>query len=461
MQKIRKDRLNAALKYIDSWLELNYRDSRLPGFVVAIQHEDALVFNQAYGYADQVNQIAMQPGHVFRIASHSKTFTSTAIFQLCEAGKLRLDDKISTHLKWFVSKSDPEVANLTIRHFLNQSSGLTRDGVDAGFWELKRDFMDRAELQEFAQNAKLHILKANQHFKYSNVAFSYLGLVIEAVSGLTYHEYVKRNIIDRLGLKDTYPDLTEEAEQKLAVGHTPILFNCDRKLVKHVSTNGMAAATGFCSTASDLCRYFSAHCFKNNVLLSDMSKREMQHGSWGTNRAAESYGLGLVTYRLKGSTFHGHGGGFPGFITNTRFEPEQRLVVSVLTNAWDGNASLIAERILSLIDYFNTHAGRAKNAAAYAGRFYAFWNQMDVVNVNGKLLSLNPREWADFDGDEVDELTVVDKNTLQIEKRDSYASTGEEIIYRFDADGKVKSIVAAGTEMLPEEDFLKKIQASA
>ena len=335
----------------------------------------------------------MQPSHVFRIASHSKTFTATAIFQLYEAGKLRLDDKISTYLEWFASKKDREVASITIRHFLNHASGLIRDGVDSSFWLLERDFPDQAELREFAQNARLHILKTNQHFKYSNYAYSYLGQVIEAVSGLPYQEYITRHIIAKLGLKDTYPELTEEAEHKLARGHTPILFNYERKLVKHVSTRGMSAATGFCSTASDLCRYFSAHCFKNSVLLSDTSKREMQHGYWASQRSSESYGLGMAVYRQKKNTFYGHGGGFPGFITNTRFEPEQRLVVSVLTNAWDGPASLIAERILSLIDTFNTAEGKAKNAAAYEGRFFAAWDLLEVVNVNGKLISSNPREW--------------------------------------------------------------------
>ena len=164
MQKIRKDRLKAAVKYIAGWLDVNYRDSRLPGFVVAIQHGDELVFNQAYGYADQVNKVAMQPEHVFRIASHSKTFTATAIFQLYEAGKLRLDDKISTYLEWFASKKDREVASITIRHFLNHASGLIRDRVNSSFWQLERNFPDQAELREFAQNARLHILKTNQHF---------------------------------------------------------------------------------------------------------------------------------------------------------------------------------------------------------------------------------------------------------------------------------------------------------
>jgi len=458
MQKIKNDRLKLAIKYIDGWLDFNYRDSRLPGLVVAVQHGDNLILNKAHGYADMVNKIKLKPSHAFRIASHSKTFTATAIFQLHEAGKLRLDDKISTHLEWFKSDKDKEVENITIRHFLNHTSGLIRDGVDSNYWQLDRDFPSAEELKEFVKNSKLHTLKANENFKYSNFAYSYLGQVIEAVSGMTYAEYVSKNIIEKLGLTDTYPELSAEAEEKLAKGHTPILFNSERTLVSHVDTQGMIAATGFCSTASDLCKYFSAHCLGNTSLLSDMSKREMQHGYWSAERNEESYGLGMEVYHHNKNTLYGHGGGFPGFITNTRFEPEQKLVISVMTNAWDGPASLIAKRIVNIIDYFNTNEGKAKNADKYEGRFFAPWDLMDVINVNGKLISSGPRYWSDFEGENSEELTVVDDKTLSLEKKDSYGSPGEEIIYTFDSAGKVKSIVAAGTEMLLEADYLKKIE---
>lgn len=457
MQKIKGDRIKAAVKYLDGWLDFNYRDSRLPGFVVAIQQGNELLLNKAYGFSDLVNKVPMKPENVFRIASHSKTFTATAIFQLYEAGKLRLDDKISAHLPWFVSEKDDEVANITIRHFLNHSSGLIRDGVDSNYWHLDRDFPTEAELKAFAKNAKLHTLKTNENFKYSNYAYSYLGQVIEAVSGQTYSDYVTTNIIDKLKLENTYPELSPEVEGKLAIGHTPILFNSERKHVAQVNTQGMAAATGFCSTASDLCKYFLAHCYGNTTLLSDTSKREMQHGYWPSERREESYGLGMAVYHHNKNTLYGHGGGFPGFITNTRFEPEQKLVVSVLTNAWDGPASIIAQRIVNIIDYFNTNEGKAKDASKFEGRFFAPWDLMDIINVNGKLMSLGPRYWGDFEGQNAEELTVINEDVLQIEKKNSYSSPGEEIVYTFDASGKPRSVVAAGITMLLEDDYFKKV----
>ena len=459
MRKIKQDKLKAAVKYLEGWLDFNYRDSRLPGLSVAIQHGDDLVLDKSYGYADMVNQTKLAPGHVFRIASHSKTFTATSIFQLYEAGKLRLDDKVSSHLEWFTSDKDDEVANITIRHLLNHTSGLIRDGLDANYWHLDRQFPSQEELQDFVKNSKLHTIKTNENFKYSNYAYSYLGMVIEAVSGMTYEEYVTKNIIEKLGLTNTYPELSQEAEKKLAKGHTPILFNSKRKLVSHVDTKGMTAATGFCSTASDLCRYFAAHCHGNSTLISDMSKREMQHGYWSAERNEESYGLGVAVYHHNKNTLYGHGGGFPGFITNTRFEPEQKLVVSVLTNAWDGSASLIAKRIVNIIDYFNTNEGKVKNAQKYEGRFFVQWDTMDVVNVNGKLVSSAPRFWGDFEDENSEPLELVDEKTLKLEKKNSYGSPGEEVVYSFDSSGEVKAVTFAGAKMLIEHDYLKKIES--
>ena len=460
MQKIKKDRLKLAAKYIDSWLNVNYRDSRLPGIVAAIQHDGELVLNRAYGYADAVNKVKLTPDHVFRIASHSKTFTATAIFQLYEAGKLRLDDTISSHLGWFTSRGDEDVAKITIRHFLNHTSGLISNGLDTGYWRLERSFPSQAELKDFAKSSKMHVLKTGEHFKYSNYAYAYLGMIIEAVSGMTYEDYVTENIIDRLGLADTYPELSAAAEKKLAKGHTSILFNSERELVDHADTMGMSAATGFCSTASDLCKYFAAHCYGDDSLISDMSKREMQHGYWPAGSAKESYGLGMgVHHHSSENTLAGHSGGFPGFVTDSLFEPEQELIVSALTNAWDGPAGFVVGQIINIIDYFNTHEGKIENAQKYEGRFCTSQDLTDIVSVNGKLIISNPRFWGDFENAQA--LEFVDKNTLRIEKRDSYNPSGEEVIYDFDPSGRIKSIVAAGTKMLPEADYLKSSEPGA
>lgn len=80
------------LKFIDSWLMLRSRWARWPGFTVAIAKDGEVVFNKAYGLADIENNEKLTTGRLFHVASQSKTFTATAVMQLQERGKLRIDD---------------------------------------------------------------------------------------------------------------------------------------------------------------------------------------------------------------------------------------------------------------------------------------------------------------------------------------------------------------------------------
>ncbi|MDR2063811.1 MAG: beta-lactamase family protein [Candidatus Nomurabacteria bacterium] len=447
---LNSENLQSAVDYIDSWLELNFNNSRIPALQVAIQHGDKLVYSRPFGYADLKNKTKLSKSHVFRIASHSKTFTSTAIMQLVENGKLGLDDKVSQHIDWFKSTKDERVSQITVRQLLNHTAGIIRDGTDASFWDTLRPFPDEAELQKLISTGKL-IYDADVQFKYSNLAFSYLGFVIEAASGMKYREYMTKNIVERLGLLSTGPDLDDRALAKLANGYGMQLFNQNRRRFDHADTQAMSAATGFYSNAEDLCKYFAAHFLGNPTLISDISKRQMQHGYWESHHENERYGLGLVNYLKRGWSVFGHGGGFPGFSTSTRFDAKKKLAVSVLTNAHDAPAKYICGGLINIIDTFWKNAGHNKSKTAthskFAGRFYSLWGPNDIVAVGEKLFAVEPLYWTEFES--ASELFVVDEKTLKIGDSLNYGSSGETIKFNFDNDGKADSIVYAGRPMLP------------
>ena len=121
----------------------------------------------------------------------------------------------------------------------------------------------------------------------------------------------------------------------------------------------MAAATGFSSTASDLVRWGAAHFHGDERVLSDDSKRLMQRTEWVVGDASGEYGLGLAVADVGGRRVLGHGGGFPGFITRTWFDPVDRLAVSVLTNAIDGPAMTLANVGIRLVDLAAQGSGDA------------------------------------------------------------------------------------------------------
>ena len=126
----------------------------------------------------------------------------------------------------------------------------------------------------------------------------------------------------------------------------------------------MASATGFSSTATDLVRYAAAHFHGDDRLLSDDAQRQMQRTEWAVEGTTTSYGLGLSIAEIGDRRVLGHGGGFPGFITRTWFDPVDRLAVAVLTNAIDGPALTLANAAVRLVDLANRPPpGRPRRSA--------------------------------------------------------------------------------------------------
>ena len=159
------DWLDAAVRYAESWLDYQMRATELPGRVLAVAGNGALVRERAFGVADLETGEALTPRHRFHVASHSKTFTAARIFRLHEAGKLHLDDPAGRH----VDGLDAATSQTTIAQLLSHSSGMVRDGVDASFWQQRRAFLDEAELR--AELARPPVIDPNTRFKYSNVGF--------------------------------------------------------------------------------------------------------------------------------------------------------------------------------------------------------------------------------------------------------------------------------------------------
>jgi CubicO group peptidase (beta-lactamase class C family) len=91
----------AALHVLDAWVAAAVASREVPGLAIAIVHDQDVIWAKGYGFADVERKVAVTPATLFRIASVSKTFTATAIMQLRDAGKLKLDEPLTTYLPWF------------------------------------------------------------------------------------------------------------------------------------------------------------------------------------------------------------------------------------------------------------------------------------------------------------------------------------------------------------------------
>lgn len=438
----------AACAYADSWLSFRAVHDRVPGIQAAVLLGDEVLLSSAHGVADVGAGTALTAAHRFRIASHSKTFTATAVMQLATSGALRLDDPVG---HWVGELDRHPVGAVTLRELLAHGGGVIRDGWDGDHWQLVRPFPDAATLRAIAAD-DAQVLARNERFKYSNVGYALLGAVIEAVTGTSYADHVTATLLGPLGLDATSPEIDLADTSDHATGYTALAYAPRRIPFDHIATGAMAAATGFSSTATDMVRWAAAHFSGDERILSDDAKRQMQRTEWTVIGSAGEYGLGFGIGKLGERRVLGHGGGFPGFATRTWFDPVDRLAVSVLTNVVDGPALALANGIVKLIDLAAGSGALPCDLAAYTGRFAGPWGVTDIAALGSSLYALDPT--LDDPVETAQRLEVVDDDTLRIAEAPGYGSPGERYVFSRDGDGRIRSVRGgSGTTALPLESF--------
>ena len=451
--------LNDSIHFIKSWLELRYQQEEIPGFVVAISYEGKLLMNQAFGFANLEENIKLTSDNIFRIASHSKTFTSTALMQLQEKGELRIDDYIVDYLPWLSEHKDKRWQKVTIRQLMSHGAGVIRDGLDSDYWQLDKSFPNKEVLKNELLRSDL-IIDNNTKLKYSNFGYSLLGMLVEKITGKSYNNYVDANIVTVLGLKSTGPEYKSIIKDNLAIGYSRRNVEKNRLPIANVDTKSMSSATGFYSTAKDLCTYFDAHFVGSGKLLDDESKKEMQKVQWHAETPGQSnhedYGLGFeIEYLNKRKTIS-HGGGFPGYITKSIADPKDRLIVVVLTNCLGGPAVTIARSIFSIIDYYQDSVTKVKpkqDLSRFEGRYMNLWATLEIIDLGEKVVAFSPDNWRPLM--EPEELEYVNDTTLKVVKTGSFDSEGELVQFKF-KENKVESVNYNGSTMLPEKAWIEK-----
>ena len=426
----------ATLATIDRWVAYRVWHSHVPGAQVAIGLGNELVFSAAYGYTDLEQRAPMRTDHLFRVASHSKTFTATLVLQLAEQRRLSLDDTVGDHI---AELHDHEIGDIVLRELLEHTGGLLRDGKDADFWLGFRPFPDYDEMITLVSAEAKR--SPGELFAYSNLGFGLLGAVLSSVTGQPYAELVRQQITEPLNLTNTAGCYLPERADDYALGYSGLATGLQRHPVDHVDTRALDAATGVTSTAEDLVSYFGAHTMGDVRLLSDRSKRLMQRTANlvdPTKPDGPSYGLGMAAETFDEHRTVGHGGGYPGHITRSLLDPETGLVVVALTNAIDGPASQLAAGLLKLVDDAIAHPATDgpvfDDVLDRAGRYQNLWGMLDIGVVGSRLLATHPAEWDPLDG--ADELEVIDHDRFEIVAGRGYSSVGESV--KFSPDGSLR-----------------------
>jgi len=183
---------------------------------VLVARGDAVIFSKAYGSANLEWNVSNTLDTKFRIGSMSKQFTAAAILLLEERGKLKLDDTIKTYYPDAPAAWD----KITLRHLLGHTSGIPNYTNTPDFGRMSSWHATPEELVKRVRDLPLEFEPGAQ-MRYSNTGYVLLGIVIEKASGTGYAAFLKQNIFDPLGMKDTGYDENSAILPRRAAGYSP------------------------------------------------------------------------------------------------------------------------------------------------------------------------------------------------------------------------------------------------
>ena len=347
--------------YLEKYLEGLDKTDYFSGSVL-VAKGDSILFEKTYGQRDKQRSNGIDANTTFNIASTTKTFTSIAIAQLAEQGKLDYADPISK----FIPEYPKDIADqVTIHHLLTHTSGIELDDY--------RPFNmdnDRAKSMDDFLSAQIkHIDSLNEgrrknfevlnKFDYSNENYALLGVIIERASKMSYAEYVEKNIFIPLHMNDSFVDLKKvTAHNNVAIGYS--YKNKNGELIdgtRHKAQTKdyyLSPFGGIYSTTRDLYTYLKAI---NEHSVVNKNTQELLHQKqakrFETDNLSMHYGYGFYIINREGTVSIGHGGTYYGVGSHCYYYPETDHYIIVLSNYGAIFSSTVANHIESLIGSIN------------------------------------------------------------------------------------------------------------
>ena len=290
-------------------IEKTLADNGAPSMSIALVRGDSIVWKAAFGYTNMRSRTPATTETLYSTGSSFKSVTATAVMQLAEQHKLRLDDPINRYL------DDSEVQDrlqsekpVTFTHILSHWSGLKNGAETQPIWGRKLP----KTLE--AMTSGLYSIRAPEtKWEYNNFAYGTAGLLVQKISGVEYEKYMVDHVLKPLGATTAHPVYpSPEMVERMALPYKAggSLGKPEPEVQVHFD---VYPAGDIYLTAEDMARYLGAQLnggvFNGNRILSEESVREMHKPRFGGD-----YGLGfwMVHDSATGHTLIHHGGAIPG-----------------------------------------------------------------------------------------------------------------------------------------------------
>jgi CubicO group peptidase (beta-lactamase class C family) len=333
-----------------------------PGMAALLIHNGRIEYRTTFGLANLETRAPITPETQFLLASLTKQFTAMAVLILMERHKLQLDDTLDKFCPEFPAYAQA----ITIRHLLNHTAGFTQyqellvGKIDPQTYfrsskapPATREFTESDALQALSRQQMLRFAPGTK-FEYSDSAYVVLAQIIERVTGQRYAEFLKENIFDPLGMKDTLAvDERKQKVARLALSYSN--YSGHWEDITYSPENSIYGEDGIYSTLNDLYKWDQALYTDRLVSHATLEMAFMAGlGNDGKPIATDlltrpsSYGFGWVISSLHGEKGEEHAGGWAGYATYILRVPSRRVTAIVLTNASNDDVQDIATQMVEL-----------------------------------------------------------------------------------------------------------------
>ena len=340
------------------------QSSPVVGLSVAVVKNNKVIYNHSFGFKDVEKQLPLTNASIFRIASISKSFTTTAIMQLVEEKKIRLDQDISEIVGFKVRNPAYPNTVITLKMALSHRSSINDS---EGYFSL--DAIDPAKNPNFAKCYNAY--EPDKGYMYCNLNYNLAGSILEKVTGVRFDKYIQQQILQPLGLYGGY-NVNELDSQLIAKiyefnketqGFT-LSPNAYAPRTEEINNYTMGRTTpifsptgGMKISANDLAKYMIMHSqlgkYKDGRIISKKLSQQMQE----IISEEENYGMALetTTQLIPGKTMIGHTGVAYGLYSIMFFEPKEKIGFVVISNGCDtktinGFNAVLHQTVNSLYD---------------------------------------------------------------------------------------------------------------
>ena len=310
-------------EFADNFFKKNMNSYHIPGAVLVVVKDGRVILSKGYGYADLKNQVPVSPERtVFRVASISKLFTSTALLQLKDQNKLGFHEDINKYLK-DINIENKYATPVTIHHLLTHTAGFD-EKIFIGNW------YKYSENIPFYENAKANIPPLIREpglvTQYSNFGMQLAGCLVQDVSGEPFNNYMERHVLRPLKMNNSSFRLTKDIINNMAQGYYYDGRYTSYRLHRFYGIPALPAA-GLNATGLDMANFIIANLQRgqlgNTRILSEESVKEMHSQQFSNHPKLPGICYGFMEDFSFGQRLLEHGGWEPGFASELVLIPEE------------------------------------------------------------------------------------------------------------------------------------------